>query len=128
MTTHSIENSDLGEPGTDTETAAPPKHLISSISSFVAAHGGSAKAVLQPMGRAGVRITLVGSDGILGDRVAPDLTTAQNVVDHLDSVEIAEWDRELTSVVTPRKGHFAQMAGWVAKQSKFPKARNEPIS
>ena len=124
MTTHSIENSDLGAPGTDTETAAPMKHLVTSIESFVGEHGGSAKAVLQPMGRAGVRITLVGDDGVLGDRVAPDLATANAVVASLDSVETAEWDRELTSAATPRRGHYAKMAGWVAGSSKFPKARN----
>lgn len=124
MSTESIENAPKGSSGMSTETAAPPSSLVSSIESFVAAHGGSATVVLQPLGRAGVRITLVGEDGVLGDRVAADLATAHAVVDSLDSVTIGEWDRELTSIVTPRKGHFAQMAGWVAGQTKFPKARN----
>jgi len=39
--------------------------------------------------------------------------------------EADEWDRALTSIVTPRKGHWATMAGWVAHQTRFPKARNE---
>lgn len=124
MTIENIENAPKGVSGTSTETAAPPSHLISSIESFVSAHGGSATVVVQPMGRAGVRLTLVGADGVLGDRVAADLVTAHAVVDALDSVTIGDWDRDLTSRVTPRKGHFAQMAGWVARQKRFPKARN----
>ncbi|WP_285184969.1 hypothetical protein [Rhodococcus sp. MEB041] len=124
MSTESIENAPKGDSGQSTETAAPPSNLVSSIESFVAAHGGSATVVLQPLGRAGVRMTLVGADGILGDRVAGNLRIAHAVVDSLDSVTLGDWDRELTSIVTPRKGHFAQMAGWVARQSHFPKARN----
>ncbi|MGB3769847.1 MAG: hypothetical protein WBF79_12675 [Rhodococcus sp. (in: high G+C Gram-positive bacteria)] len=124
MSTESIENAPKGSSGQSTETAAPPSKLVSSIESFVSDHGGSATAVVQPMGRAGVRITLVGEDGILGDRVAANLPTAYAVIDALDSVTVGEWDRELTSVVTPRKGHFKQMAGWVASQTTFPKARN----
>ncbi|WP_431971619.1 hypothetical protein [Nocardia sp. bgisy134] len=113
------------------ETAAPApvklsSSLVDSVKGFLADHGGSATAVLQPIGRIGVRVTLVGEDGILGDRVVDDLPTAKRLVEVIDGLtEADEWDRELTSVVTPRKGHWAQMAGWVAKQTRFPKARNE---
>ncbi|MGV9818154.1 hypothetical protein [Nocardia xishanensis] len=114
------------------ETAAAPapvklsSSLVDSVKGFLADHGGSATAVLQPIGRIGVRVTLVGADGVLGDRVVADLPTAKRLVEVLDGLtEADEWDRELTSVVTPRKGHWAQMAGWVAKQTRFPKARNE---
>ncbi|MEU1993927.1 hypothetical protein ABZ511_05690 [Nocardia gamkensis] len=113
-----------------TETATVPAKLpgalVESVKGFVADHGGSATAVLQPIGRAGVRVTLVGADGVLGDRVVPDLDTAKAVIETIDGLtEADEWDRELSSIVTPRKGHWAKMAGWVAKQSRFPKARNE---
>ncbi len=108
-------------------TAAPAKPspaVIDSVKGFVADHGGAATAVLQPIGRAGVRITLVGKDGILGDRVVDDLATAKAlIVDGLSETE--HWDRELTSVVTPAPGHWAKMAGWVARQKRFPSARNE---
>ncbi|WP_378731555.1 hypothetical protein [Nocardia brasiliensis] len=100
--------------------------LVESVKGFVADHGGSATAVLQPLGRIGVRVTLVGSDGILGDRVVADLPAAKELVAAVAGLtEADEWDRELTSVVTPRKSHWAQMAGWVARQKRFPKARNE---
>ncbi|MET7768910.1 hypothetical protein [Nocardia sp. NPDC005366] len=100
--------------------------LVDSVKGFVADHGGSATAVLQPLGRIGVRVTLVGSDGVMGDRVVGDPAAAKELVETIDGLtEADEWDRALTSVVTPRKGHWAQMAGWVARQTRFPKARNE---
>jgi hypothetical protein len=106
--------------------AKPSSGVIDSVEDFVAAHGGSATAVLQPIGRVGVRITLVGSDGILGDRVVGDLATAKAVVEAVPGLsETEHWDRELTSVVTPAPGHWAKMAGWVAHQTRFPKARND---
>ncbi|WP_043727058.1 hypothetical protein [Nocardia asiatica] len=113
-----------------TETATAPVKLsgalVESVRGFVADHGKSATAVLQPIGRAGVRVTLVGADGVLGDQVVADLDTAKTLIETVDGLtEADEWDRELTSIVTPRKGHWAKMAGWVAKQARFPKARNE---
>ncbi|MEV0246561.1 hypothetical protein AB0H76_08245 [Nocardia sp. NPDC050712] len=111
------------------EAATPVKlsgSVVESVKGFVAEHGGSATAVLQPIGRIGVRVTLVGQDGILGDRVVGSLAEAKQLVEAIDGLtEADEWDRELTSIVTPRKSHFAQMAGWVARQRRFPKARNE---
>ncbi len=113
----------------ETATAAPTKlspSVIDSVKEFVAEHGGSATAVLQPIGRAGVRVTLVGSDGVLGDRVVDDLASAKALVETVNGLsETEHWDRELTSIVTPAKGHWAKMAGWVAHQTRFPKARNE---
>ncbi|WP_040824919.1 hypothetical protein [Nocardia jiangxiensis] len=106
--------------------AKPSSAVIDSVEDFVAAHGGSATAVLQPIGRIGVRITLVGSDGVLGDRVVDDLATAKAVVEAVSGLsETEHWDRELTSVVTPATGHWAKMAGWVAHQTRFPRARND---
>ncbi len=100
--------------------------VVGSVADFVAAHGGSATAVLQPVGRLGVRVTLVGADGILGDRVVANLATANALVEAVAGLTAAEhWDRELISIANPRKGHWAKMAGWVARQRAFPRARNE---
>ncbi|GAC68759.1 hypothetical protein [Gordonia soli] len=123
------------ETTTDTTTeeaaSAPrpsvPGRVISAVSSFVSREG-SAKAVLQPIGGAGVRITLVGEKGgLLGDQVVADLAVAQAVVDTVDGVEVAEWDRELTSETTVSPTHYRKMAGWVAGQKHFPKARNSAV-
>lgn len=98
-----------------------------SIERFAADHGGSAEAVLQPLGEAGVRITLVGADGILGDRVVNDLATAHAVIAAIPSVTATdEWTRELVSTANPRPGHWAKMAGWVARQtSGFPRPKGD---
>ncbi|WP_279105661.1 hypothetical protein [Gordonia paraffinivorans] len=113
---------------TATQTVQAPADVVASVKKFVAREGGNAKAVLQAIGAAGVRITLVGaSDGVLGDRVVPDLATAQAVVDAVDGLEIAEWDRDLTSEVNVRPSHWRKMAGWVARQKRFPKPRNRAI-
>ncbi|MEU4840600.1 hypothetical protein [Nocardia testacea] len=109
-----------------TATVAAPREVVESVRKFVAAHGGSAEAVPQPVGRRGVRLTLVGSDGVLGDRMVADTATAQAVIDAVDGLTAAEgWERDLVARTTPRRGHWAKMAGWVAGQTRFPKARNE---
>ncbi|MFE1592282.1 hypothetical protein [Nocardia sp. NPDC058705] len=111
-------------------TAAPeavkvPAEVEKSIVKFVARHGGSGTAVLQYIGKQGVRITLVGADGILGDRVVGDMATAKAIVERVDGLaETDEWSRELGSIVTPTAKHWDKMAAWVAHQTKFPKARN----
>ncbi|WP_137724546.1 hypothetical protein [Prescottella subtropica] len=114
---------------TDTQStaAAPvlPSGTVAAIRKFLSEHGGTASAVVQPVGRAGVRITLVGADGILGDQVVDTLAIANAVVASFDEITVSEWERALVSVVTPRQGHWAKMAGWVANQKRFPKARNE---
>lgn len=121
------------QPATETvDSTAPtveaPKDVVSSIRDFVGREGGSAKVVLQPIGDAGVRITLVGErGGILGDRVVSDMAVAQAVVSAVDGLETAEWDRDLTSAANVSPAHYKQMAGWVAKQSRFPKPRNRSI-
>ncbi|MFW0794631.1 hypothetical protein AAFP30_12540 [Gordonia sp. CPCC 205515] len=116
---------------TDAPKSTPvvaPDDVVSSIKGFISREGGSAKAVLQPIGAAGVRITLVGeSGGILGDRVVPDTATAEAVVNAVEGLETAEWDRDLTSAANVKESHYRKMAGWVAGQKRFPKARNSAI-
>ncbi|MBB3039882.1 hypothetical protein FHU29_004372 [Hoyosella altamirensis] len=99
-----------------TGTAGPviPSGVLPAIKAFMKDHGGSAKAVLQPLGRIGVRITLVGADGIMGDQVVPSLHIARAVVDAVPQLELADWDRELTSTATPAPEHARRMAAWVA--------------
>ncbi|TCN57977.1 hypothetical protein EV641_10172 [Rhodococcus sp. SMB37] len=109
----------------ETQTAPAPADIVSSLRSFVAEHGETAKAVIQPVGYVGVRITVVAEDGVLGDRVVADLPTAYAVVEALPNVTVSGWEREVASIATPAQGHWKKMAGWVAKQTRFPKARNE---
>ncbi|NMO04587.1 hypothetical protein HH308_25530 [Gordonia sp. TBRC 11910] len=114
----------------DTTTIEPtaveaPGHVVASIQKFVSRESGEATAVIQPIGAAGVRITLVGADGgILGDRVVADVATAEAVVNAVDGLSIGEWDRALVSSTTVKPSHYRKMAGWVARQTRFPKPRN----
>ncbi len=93
-----------------------PRGTLAAVTRFVRRNGGTASAVIAPIGGAGVRVVLVGSDGgTLGDTVVEDVQTAQALVGAVDGLEVAEWDRELSSAATPRAGHYAKMAGWVAR-------------
>lgn len=101
-----------------------PAGALSAVRSFVGEHGGSGKVVIQPVGRAGTRVTMVGADGILGDQVVESPAVARALVEAADNLTESEWDRELVSSVNPAPGHYRKMAGWVARQTHFPKARN----
>lgn len=115
---------DTQDSGAAAPTVAAPSRTVTAVRKFVAEHGGSATAVVQPIGLDGVRITLVGADGILGDQVVADLAAAKAVVAAVDGLGASGWERAVTSIVTPRDGHWKKMAGWVAGQTRFPKARN----
>ncbi|MDN5760533.1 MAG: hypothetical protein L0H59_18765 [Tomitella sp.] len=83
-----------------------------SVRRFIADHGGSAKAVLQPVGRRGVRVTLVGDDGVMGDQMVDSMAEAEALIEAVPDLTASDWDRELVSAAAPREGHMHQMAGW----------------
>ncbi|MGL6235152.1 MAG: hypothetical protein ACRC20_07380 [Segniliparus sp.] len=92
-----------------------PSGAVKAVRAFLAAHGGSGNVLLQNIGQAGVRITLIGKDGVLGDEVVRSMSAAKAVVAAVDGLEEAEeWTRELVSTATPAPGHARKMAGWVA--------------
>ncbi|WP_041407690.1 hypothetical protein [Segniliparus rotundus] len=92
-----------------------PAAAVKSVRSFLAAHGGSGNVLLQNIGQAGVRVTLVGKDGVLGDNVVRDMATAKALVAAVDGLEEpGEWTRDLVSAATPAPGHARKMAGWIA--------------
>ncbi len=93
-----------------------PRGTLAAVARFVRSNGGSASAVIEPVGTSAVRVLLVGSDGgVMGDQVVTDVETAQALVGAVDGLELAEWDRDLSAAATPRRGHYAKMAGWVAR-------------
>lgn len=105
------------------DTAGPPAprpvkivgmsaQVTKSIARFIEDHGGSAKAVLQPVGRRGVRITLVGADGIMGDQMVDSMAEAEAQVENHPQLERSEWDGALMNLATPQPGHAEQMAGF----------------
>lgn len=93
---------------------------VAELRGFVTKHGNS-QAVVAPIGRAGVRIMLVGDDGVLGDEVVRDRDTALAVLARIEEITVTEeWEREMVAKADPAPGHYAKMAGWVARSSRFP--------
>ncbi|OHT88241.1 hypothetical protein [Mycobacteroides saopaulense] len=107
---------DEAQPADQQRKVSAPSSVHRALTAFVKAHHMPTKAVLQTVGQAGVRITLIGADGVLGDQVVDDLATAQAAVAAVEGIEVApEWDRELVSTANPAPGHAKKMAGWVAR-------------
>ena len=89
----------------------PPAKTAKFVEKFLARHGGSADVVLQPVGRRGVRITLVGADGVLGDTMVDSLSEAEAVRDGISGLSGSDWTRELVSRTDVPAGHWKRMAG-----------------
>ncbi|MEU7481657.1 hypothetical protein AB0A63_37170 [Lentzea sp. NPDC042327] len=83
------------------------------IAEFVKAHGKpdqAVRAVVEPIGRAGARIVLVGADGAMGDVMTEDVESATAAVEAAPGVEPAEWDRETTAATKIGAEHRRKMA------------------
>lgn len=88
-----------------------PPRAARTVSQFVAEHGKPARAVVEPIGRAGARVVLVGADGALGDVLVRDVPTGEALVAAAAEVEQHEWDRETTAAVKIGARHRRRMAG-----------------
>jgi hypothetical protein len=86
-----------------------PRRAVTSAKDFVAAHGRPTRAVVEPIGRVGARLVLVGHDGAMGDIVVPDVATGEAVVEAAGA-QPAEWDRETTAATKIGPRHRRRMA------------------
>lgn len=86
------------------------KKAVKKASEFLSAHGKTARAVVEPIGRAGARIVLVGEDGAMGDIVLASVEAATEVVEAVPNLELAEWDRETTAQTKIGPAHRKKMA------------------
>lgn len=96
---------------TETPSPAVPAAALRSAKEFVAAHGESARAVVENLGQAGARVVLVGADGLLGDVMVADVATGAALVGELPDTELGEWDRETTAALKIGPAHRRKMAG-----------------
>ncbi|HEX7301509.1 hypothetical protein [Lentzea sp.] len=83
------------------------------IAEFVKTHGrdgAGVKAVVEPIGRSGARIVLVGADGAMGDVMTKTVEDATGAVEAAQGVEAAEWDRETTAAAKIGPAHRRKMA------------------
>jgi hypothetical protein len=81
------------------------------LRSFLAAHGGGGEAVIAPIGRVGVRIVVVGTDGAYCDAIAPTVAEAGQWCEQAGIAVADEWTRELAASVSPRPADRRRMAG-----------------
>lgn len=96
----------------DTEQAtAPSPKVIAVATAFVAAHGGSARAVVENLGRTGARIVLIGEDGLMGDVLVPDAAAGEALVEAVDGLSPHEWDGETVAALKIGPAHRRKMAG-----------------
>ncbi|PRW65261.1 hypothetical protein [Actinopolyspora mortivallis] len=89
----------------------PPRRSVEAARRFVSRHGGSARAVVENLGRGGARIVLIGEDGSLGDVMVADPATGEAVVEAVDGLESGEWDSETAAALTIGPDHRRRMAG-----------------
>ncbi|GGL93980.1 hypothetical protein [Nakamurella endophytica] len=109
--------SDVPEP--DRAFGAPdrdPRARAKVVAKAVAAvrrllgDAGAGRAVLEPVGRTGVRLVVVAADGRWGDAVLPDEATGREVCAEL-GIEPGEWDRDLSSALVTTPADRRRMAG-----------------
>lgn len=86
------------------------EHAVKAATAFVAAHGGSARAVVENIGRAGARVVLVGEDGAMGDVIVAGPAAGEALIERVDGLEAAEWDRETVAATTIGAAHRRKMA------------------
>ena len=89
----------------------PSRKAVSAAEAFVRAHGGSARAVVENIGQAGVRVVLVGEDGMLGDVVVSDVETGQALAEAVDGLTPSDWDTDTVAALQIGPEHRRKMAG-----------------
>lgn len=94
----------------DNDTPVVPAAAVKAAKSFLAAHGKTARAVVENVGRAGARVVLVGEDGALGDVFVPGPAAGEALIERIEGLEAAEWDRETVSTTRIGAGHRRKMA------------------
>ena len=99
------------EPEPEPRGPQAPAKALKVVQKFVAAHGGAANVVIQPVGRLGVRFTLVGEDGTLGDQMVRNLGEAHALRDAVAELTEDSWSQKIVSKVDLPSGHWQKMAG-----------------
>lgn len=89
---------------TEATAPAPTKSQLSAARAFVATHGKPSRGVIEPIGRAGSRVVLVGGDGAMGDVIVRSVEAGEALIDAVEGLERAEWDSETVgaAVIGPR--------------------------
>ncbi|RJQ75802.1 hypothetical protein D5S17_20630 [Pseudonocardiaceae bacterium YIM PH 21723] len=95
---------------TSKDAPSAPAGAVKALRTFQASHGPSVRVVTENIGRIGVRLVLVGEDGVMGDVIVPDAEAAAAVVAAVPEAADAEWDRETVSATAIGAAHRRRMA------------------
>ena len=87
------------------------RDTVATATAFVGEHGGSARAVVENLGRAGARVVLIGEDGMFGDLLVPGVAHGAALVEAVEGLSAAEWDNETTAALKIGSRHRHRMAG-----------------
>lgn len=79
--------------------AGAPSGVVRALARFTVSHGGFATAVLENLGREGIRIVVIGEDGTWGDQVVADRRVALAACEAAKVDVAASWTRELSGAL-----------------------------
>jgi hypothetical protein len=86
--------------------------LARQITSFAAAHGGTAEATVEYIGARGSRIVLVGANGEWGDLVAPTPAVAADAVARAGVTVHEDFGGEFAARLRTGRYEWTRMAGF----------------
>lgn len=92
-----------------TPTATATRGQVASARAFAKAHGAPVRAVVEPIGRSGARVVLVGKDGEVGDVVVPSAETGTALIDAVDDLEKSDWNSDTVGATAIGPGHRRRM-------------------
>ncbi|HEV2088046.1 MAG TPA: hypothetical protein VGR21_07020 [Cryptosporangiaceae bacterium] len=94
---------------TDAGPTAPPPRVVARLERFAVAHGGSAMAVVEHLGRPGARIVLVGADGTWGDQVVESVAEGRAACEAAGVPVADTWERALANGLRTAAGERTAM-------------------
>lgn len=90
-------------------TPTATRQQVASARAFAKAHGTPVHAVVEPIGRSGARVVLVGNDGALGDVVVPSVETGTALIDAVEDLRKSDWDSDTVGAATIGSAHRRRM-------------------
>jgi len=90
-------------------TPTATRKQVASARAFATAHGTPVRAVVEPIGRSGARVVLVGNDGAVGDVMVSSVDVGTALIDAVDDVEKASWDADTVGAAAIGAAHRRKM-------------------
>lgn len=110
MAEESDKSTDTARDGSEPPVNGPSRKSVAAAEEFIRVHG-SARAVVENIGQAGVRVVLVGEDGMLGDVMVADVETGQSLAEAVEGLTLSEWDTDTVGALQIGPEHRRKMAG-----------------